>query len=113
MNQTGVEGLLVSGMSLRVACVIGSVLSALLAVLKTTLLRRAVGAGPLGCTIPLRSVSVLWLLWRVSLVVALLLVLGVVGWVLVVWVRHDGGLEGDVQVLNPYARLSKRQIDGL
>lgn len=106
------KGLLVSGMSLRVACVIGSELAALLAVLKAALLRRAVGVVSLRCTIPLRSVSILWLLWRVSLVVALLLVLGVVGWVLVVWVRHDGDLE-DVQVRNRYARLSKRQLDGL
>ena len=107
------EGLLVSGMSLRVACVIGSELAALLAVLKAALLRRAVGVVPVRWTIALRSVSILRLLWRVPLVVALLLVLGVVGRVLIVWVRHDGGLEGDVQVQNPYARLSKRRMNGL
>ena len=99
-------------MSLRVACVIGSELAALLAVLKAALLRRAVGVVPLRCTIALRSVSILWLLGRVSLIVALLLVLGVVGWVLVVWVRHVGGSK-DVLVRNRYARFSKRQLDGL
>ena len=112
IDEVGVRGLLVSGMSLRVACVIGSELSALLAVLKAALLGRAVGVAPVRCTIALRSVSVLGLLWRISLIVALLLVLGVVWWVLVVWVRHDGGTEEDCAGFRDlFAVFVKRKLD--
>lgn len=83
--------LLIARLTLRIASIVLAVLAALLAMLETTLLRRAVRICTLWWSIALRCIRILRGWWRISMLTVmlrrpLLVSLGVIRRILVVWV---------------------------